>query len=51
MSGFQQVDRMLKDDHFVENPVKKFQSNQKLRCLIYDTYLFSYKSSLLWTVY
>ena len=22
MSGFQQVDRMLKDDHLVENPIK-----------------------------
>ena len=40
MSGFQQVDRMLKDAHFVENPIKKFQPNQKLWWLIYDTCLF-----------
>ena len=40
MSGFQQVDRMLTDDHFVENPTKKFLSNQKLWRLIYDTYIF-----------
>ena len=30
MSGFQQVNRILKDDYFVENPIRKFQSNQKL---------------------
>ena len=30
MPGFQQIDRMLKDDHFVENSIKKFQSNQRL---------------------
>ena len=30
MSGFQHVDRMRKDDNFVENPIKKFQFNQNL---------------------
>ena len=30
MSGFQQVEKMLKDYHFVENPIKKIQSKQKL---------------------
>ena len=40
MSGFQQVVRMLIDDHFVENPFKKIQSYRKLWLLIYDTYLF-----------
>ena len=30
MSGFQQANRMLKDDHFVENPIKKILIQPKV---------------------
>ena len=50
MSDFQQVDRMLKDDHFVGNPIKiPIQSKVMVINLLYLS--FSCKRSLPWIVY